>query len=1279
MKKSDAISIIQTTFNGVFDEQSFQKFIANLFKNYTPVNRVREGQYIREAFRQFISEYKTIGYFQDSEGNKIDILRVSLHKETSLERARTAQRNFVADYLKNNAQGRRDAALVAFIAPEEQDWRFSLVKLEYSLEVKEGKVKTSEDLTPAKRWSFLVGVHEGSHTAQSRFVSLLESNEEPNLRELEEAFNIEKVTNEFFEKYCELFLRMKESLDALLEKDPELKKDFELKEISTVDFAKKTLGQMAFLYFLQKKGWFGVAPDKHWGSGAKNFLRELFTRREKYGKNFFDDVLEPLFYEALAVDRGNEAIYTRLNNCRMPFLNGGLFEPMNGYAWETTHIALPDELFSNTTRTKEGDTGDGILDVFDRYNFTVNENEPLEKEVAVDPEMLGKVFELEIKDRKSKGAFYTPREIVHYMCQESLINYLHSETGEAIPREDIEEFIQKGIQILQNDKTTLEKHREAGKKGQQYKGEYAFMLRESIRSKVSELDQLLANIKVCDPAVGSGAFPLGMLNEIVRARQVLGVHLGSDPSPYDLKLHTISHSIYGVDIDSGAVEIAKLRMWLALVVEEQDPHPLPNLEHKIMQGNSLLSEYEGIKLFDDSFLADVSAIEREKKEISEKISSLQREYFDLHSKDQLTPIKKVQIEQEMKSLHKRQESLNPQKATQEEKIGIFDIPTKKRVAQEKTEMLQKKIEQFVSESRKTQKQNLKEEIDTLKWELIEATLEEQGRTDKLEEIRGLRRKNIRPFFIWKLEFSDVFRDKGGFDVMMGNPPYGGEKITDDMKKKMEIGSKDIYGAFISRSIHGENALLKSRGILSYIVSDTFMTIKSHRELRKQILNNKINRIIRLHPDTFKVTVNTCILLLEKKKDTENLCEMADMTNISVHEEYQNFLKILNQTLLEKDISTSRYAIFHYAQKLIAANSNLSFFVGHPRFFRFMSDISSKFSNEENIVIARKIELNGEKVEILKFGDIAEVRQGLATGDNNYYIYQNPQARGNYKSILDYREFLFTEDDLQKVSMNENIRKKAIERGFHKNRFEDNFDEDLWFEGRYILPYDKGGASDLSEGWLPNYFVPTDYFIDWSIDSVHRMKTLTAKERDGKGDNKICSRFQNSETYFKKGLTFSWTGQYSPTFRFAVPAPYDHGSSDIFCDILDFDVILGLVCSKFIKFIARNIINHTVNFGIDDVKDFPILLQANNDRLKKLVANIFQKQKLNPRYDYMSNEQKEIDKLIYEMYGLDNEEIQEVEKWYARRYSKLRAWCYIAESASSIYETAPDQREIVLKV
>ncbi len=821
MREDEAKKIIIDSFNSEFKEDNFLIFIRNLLKKYTPSKF--EPQ-VKDAFAPFISKYKVIGHFEDNEGNKIDILEVALNKSSTLERARTAQRNFVADYLETNS---KEAALVAFVSPDNKDWRLSLVKLEHSLEVKDDKLKTKKEITPAKRWSFLVGENEGSHTAQSRFIDLLISDEDPNLKKLGEAFDIERVTKEFFTKYTELYHQLNEQLNSLLEKDEAIKKDFEEKEISTVDFAKKTLGQIVFLYFLQKKGWFGVRAGEEWGKGNKNFMRRLFDWRKEfsdYKDNFFNDILEPLFYEGLSSDLGADNIYDRLSfkgqKYKMPFLNGGLFSPMFEYSWKTTEIKIPDKLFSNSNKTKEGDVGDGIFDVFNRYNFTVNENEPLEKEVAVDPEMLGKVFEnlLDIKDRKSKGAFYTPREIVHYMCQESLINYLETETKNEIPREDLEFFIHKGDRIIENDKIALVKLKAKEIKEKKYeckiinKDTYNLFLPNSIRSKADVLDKLLMNIKVADPAVGSGAFPLGMIKEIVRARKVLHIYLDKKISDYELKFHTISHSIHGVDIDPGAVEIAKLRLWLSLVVEETEPHPLPNLEHKIMQGNSLISEYEGIKLFDESIF------EKEKKE------------------------------------GKKQLALGLGKTSSELKM----------------EALQHKTEEFIFESQRTKKQRLKEEIDNLKWELIEATLKEQDKLDKLEEIKKFRKKNIRPFFIWKLEFSDVFMEKGGFDVVIGNPPYvRPHKISSEMKEALWRyyrpvfeAKSDLYACFIQKSIE----LLHTKGVMSFIVSRTWLSLESFEELRKYILHKSNVKLLSIPPKkTFaNATVETIVVLLERQ-------------------------------------------------------------------------------------------------------------------------------------------------------------------------------------------------------------------------------------------------------------------------------------------------------------------------------------------------------------------------------------------------------------------------------
>jgi Eco57I restriction endonuclease. len=392
------------------------------------------------------------------------------------------------------------------------------------------------------------------------------------------------------------------------------------------------LGQIVFLYFLQKKGWLGVPGNKNWGQGDRKFLRDLFEKCQQEKRNFFNDYLEFLFYDALNnEDRGGiDPSYYHRFDCRIPFLNGGLFN--SDYDWVKTDIVIPDDIFSN--RKTASDEGSGILDIFDLYNFTVKEDEPLEKEVAVDPEMLGKVFEnlLEVKDRKSKGTYYTPREIVHYMCQESLINYLdtaintgnvplaktHPPQGKLfgkpdpqqaalkapqyrvlVPREDIEDFVRTGESTIEHD-TRVETY---GKETERY----SYKLPESIRQNAKLVDDKLANIRVCDPAIGSGAFPLGMMHEIIRSRNTLTTYLSDEPerNNYNFKRHAIQNCLYGVDIDPGAVEIAKLRLWLSLVVDEEDIRqikPLPNLDYKIVCGNSLLGVEKNLfnlKLFNN--------------------------------------------------------------------------------------------------------------------------------------------------------------------------------------------------------------------------------------------------------------------------------------------------------------------------------------------------------------------------------------------------------------------------------------------------------------------------------------------------------------------------------------------------------------------------------------------------------------------------------------------------------------------------------------------------------
>src|SRR3990172_4003400 len=172
MDKQQAKYLIQNTFENSFEKEPF----------------TYQGQFISDAYKTYIRSLERIGKYNDGE-NRIDVLIVKLQKETSIERARTMQRNFVAGYLqgKYGSSNEKEAALVAFVSPDEEDWRFSLVKMDYRFEqTQTGKMKVKEEFTPARRWSFLVGANENSHTAQSRLVNILANDEHsPTLAELE--------------------------------------------------------------------------------------------------------------------------------------------------------------------------------------------------------------------------------------------------------------------------------------------------------------------------------------------------------------------------------------------------------------------------------------------------------------------------------------------------------------------------------------------------------------------------------------------------------------------------------------------------------------------------------------------------------------------------------------------------------------------------------------------------------------------------------------------------------------------------------------------------------------------------------------------------------------------------------------------------------------------------------------------------------------------------------------------------------------------------------------
>lgn len=616
MSHEEARQLVARVLGNAFNLDAFRLLIVNIFPSASLlVDKPISGTYIPEKFRDDIISYRRLAK-HEAEGLRIDVLVVKLRNEAKLTRARFMQRNFVARYLNGGRGGtEKDAALVAFYCDDTTEWRFSLIYKEYLW----NDNGPSASLSEPHRYSFLVGPSEGTHTAQKQLAALLLLKNPCTLRDLQQAFLVEPIADSFFEEYKEHFHRLCKECKTLRNQNTALQKEWTDRGITNEDFAKRLLGQLIFLYFLQRKGWLGVQREQPWGSGSHNWLRELYNAHaEVNGHRFFDKYLEPLFYDALARDRSQENGWHAGLGCRIPFLNGGLFDPLGsggGYDWRGVDVPLADSSIG------------AILETFDRYNFTVREDEPLEKEVAVNPEMLGKVFEklLENEQRSERGTYYTPLEIVHYMCREALVQYLDRAINirletcnpdekpqdisllpqkaspqplqlnarpyyirrERIPRNDLEKFLRADeLPIVKTTKKAL--HQDA----QEREPDVLRTLPTSVQQHAALLDSVLADVRVCDPAIGSGAFPVAMMHEIVRARQALGSILGAgkERTAYALKRHAIQHNLYGVDIDPSAIDIAKLRLWLSLVVDEDDldnVRPLPNLEYRIIHGNSL--------------------------------------------------------------------------------------------------------------------------------------------------------------------------------------------------------------------------------------------------------------------------------------------------------------------------------------------------------------------------------------------------------------------------------------------------------------------------------------------------------------------------------------------------------------------------------------------------------------------------------------------------------------------------------------------------------------------
>lgn len=679
-----------------------------------------------------------IGRMADADKRDLGFFYTRVADGSDVRRKRVGLRKLIAPYLKYEV----DAAIAVF--DDGNHWRLS-----YICDMKEG-------ITAAKRFSYILGDPQGQYkTPIERLGKVAFKSGRFVLDDLKEAFSVDALSKEFFDEYHRHY-------DIIV-------KELERQGNSGAlyhDYVKKMLGRIVFLHFLQKKGWL---------DGNQAFLRDLFFMQPLDRRaDFLEKVLEPLFFgifntetaqrERLFSDRHWDKQILEVWSA-LPYLNGGLFEED---AVDKLHIKLPGSLFED------------LFTFLASYNFTVDENDPDDAEVGVDPEMLGKIFESLLEDNKAKGAFYTPKEIVRYMCKESLIAYLVSQ----IDKSQSERKEQKEKSDSSDDSDcdkivrSFVEHHEMQPELEPYR---------------DTLDQTLRNVKICDPAIGSGAFPMGLLNELWRCREALAQsnsqserkekkenhnnNIGKNNSDnsfssdceketsdcemsrVELKKQIIENNIYGVDIERGAIDIARLRFWLSIVVDAEEPEPLPNFDYKFMQGNSLIESYKGI---------DLSRISNRLRGGQSKSTQLLLGLDSDFSKKNLQRLMR----------------------------DYFSVTDHKQKA--------------------SMRQAINDEVKRLITDFIGGTAADLANLDPSAN---------QEFFLWHTWFKDIF-DNGGFDIVIGNPPYGAklneyikQYIKDNYysanshKKEGLKGSTDTFVAFIELG----HRILCNQGSLAFIV------------------------------------------------------------------------------------------------------------------------------------------------------------------------------------------------------------------------------------------------------------------------------------------------------------------------------------------------------------------------------------------------------------------------------------------------------------------------------
>lgn len=1057
-------------------------------------------------------------------------------------------------------------ALVITFSAKESHYRFSLISSDLKWQ---SETKVKKEFSNPKRLSFLLGKDSKVHTATEH---LIKKGRVKDFDDLYSRFNIEIINDEFYHHYKNLYIDLKNKLG----RDKEFSSFAKKINLQISYFAKKLLGQIVFCFFLQKKGWLGVDKGKAFGSGDRSFLRNKFEEYDKKNKNFFNKFLEFFFYEGL--NNQNKDDFLKEINCRVPYIGGGLFEYHDEYDWKTENLNISNVTFSNPEKN-------GILDIFELYNFTVDENETIDIEISIDPEMLGRVFEnlLEENIRKKGGSFYTPRSIVRYMCEDVLIHHLYNKLKEKFSFSQILDFVK-------NKKFDISKF-------------------EIFQKNASSIDELLANIKICDPAIGSGAFAVGLVNLISRLRVSLAAYIKRKykNTSYYFKRDCIENSIYGVDIDASAVEIAKLRLWLSLIVDETDyisTEALPNLDFKIIQGNSLLETFKNFKLGDTIF------------ENSKKIITLEEHLGEKSTNKLLIELAKLQ--------------------------SIFF----KTISYNKKQKLKKEIQDTIFNVFKTNIQTIK---DFNKSEM---------RLSEIELNKLISGSLDRNFFPWKVFFSEVFLKNDGFDIVIGNPPYIGVKEVTKLSWRKELNENfgfvdDLYSHFTFLAL----LICKDNGFVSFITSDTFMTLQTKLNLRKKILENKLISLAPT-PKAFSAMVDTCIFSIQKKKCNENYeFNFLDLKNLNISSNETNkkienskWEVLLNQTFSDTDTQNK---IITDSDTFLNSYNNV-FFIPSKKNHKINNTIvpvikkiskmyweiiktSKAMSKGKDIINKYNLELKENELTLL--GLITNGGQGLATGNNGDFVgcvegsseanrVLSQRATKLFSVLNDYGKKIYKKfPELKKLDNNQKIREYLLKKSEQNIRklfysIKQFLGRDIFGQGflykiiskkeikeinqmtfdekengikdkeKIYVKYDKGDKD--GNRWT----FDTPYYIKWDSKTVNWFQENSGKKGTG------MPVLRNKDFFFKSG--FCWSDVHTTYLKSRIKEESVHDVTSMSLTSINSKIdnryLVCIINSKFISEYQEDFLNNTSHFQINDARKIPIVVPST--KIAEKFINIF---------------------------------------------------------------------------